>query len=72
MKLMPCVLLVVSGDCTHGIGPGAPLVCCRQVMEYVNNLAPGPLGGAQADQKLAAAWVDKLEKWDGRWVKQLT
>lgn len=34
-------------------------------MEYVNALPPGPLGGGEADQKLAAAWVDKLVKWDG-------
>jgi len=34
-------------------------------MDYVNQLAPGPLGGSDADQKLAAAWVDKLEQWDG-------
>lgn len=34
-------------------------------MEYVNQLAPGPLGGSDADQKLAAKWVDKLDKWDG-------
>jgi hypothetical protein len=34
-------------------------------MEYVCALEPGPLGGDQADQKLAAAWVDKLNKWDG-------
>lgn len=37
-------------------------------MDYVNNLPPGFLGGADADQKLAAAWVDKLVKWDGRWL----
>lgn len=36
-------------------------------MEYVNNLSPGPLGGNQADQKLAASWVDKLAQWDGGW-----
>lgn len=39
--------------------------CTREIMEYVNSLAPGPLGGSDADQKLAAGWVKKLEAWDG-------
>lgn len=34
-------------------------------MDFVNALPPGPLGGDKADQQLAAAWVDKLDKWDG-------
>lgn len=34
-------------------------------MDYVNGLAPGPLGGADVDQALAKAWVDKLVTWDG-------
>lgn len=34
-------------------------------MDYVNTLKPGPLGGTEADQKLAMAWSDKIEKWDG-------
>lgn len=41
-------------------------VCvCREIVDYVNSLAPGPLGGSDADQRLAKAWVDKLVKWDG-------
>jgi hypothetical protein len=31
----------------------------------VNQLPPGPLGGSEADQALAARWVDKLHTWDG-------
>lgn len=37
----------------------------RKIVEYINSLDPGPLGGSEADQQLAAAWSDKIEKWDG-------
>eukprot|EP00775_Hariotina_reticulata_P011250 gene11250-11399_t len=50
--------------------PGQPaenevILICRVIVDYVNGLAPGPLGGADVDQALATAWVDKLVKWDG-------
>lgn len=41
------------------------ILICRAIVDYVNGLAPGPLGGADVDQALATAWVEKLVKWDG-------
>jgi hypothetical protein len=38
----------------------------REIVEHVCGLAgPEPLGGAAANQQLAAEWVAKLDAWDG-------
>lgn len=44
---------------------GRTITDSRAIVEYVNALEPGPLGGSEADQTLAAAWVGKLCAWDG-------
>ena len=41
------------------------VVCCREIVDYVNSKDGKPLGGDKVDQKLAAAWADKIHAWDG-------
>ncbi|WIA34352.1 hypothetical protein OEZ86_012689 [Tetradesmus obliquus] len=37
----------------------------KAIVDYVNSLGDGPLGGSQVDQGLASRWADRIHKWDG-------
>lgn len=58
LTALHCCLLTPLSTC-------AACVRCSDIVKYVNQLPPGPLGGSDADQQLAAQWVDKLAPWDG-------
>jgi hypothetical protein len=38
---------------------------CRGIVDHVNGLGDGPLGGSEVDQGLASRWADRIHKWDG-------
>lgn len=47
--------------------PEGKVICTqsKEIVRYADEYGGAPLGGASADRALVAAWIDKVDKWDG-------
>lgn len=63
---MPNVLQVNPASTVPSLADVDGKVLCtssRAIVEYVDALGEGPLGGSGADRGLVASWIDKIDKW---------
>jgi hypothetical protein len=65
-------LVITTPDCDSiaaaaAVAPPPPAASCsfRAIVDYLNGLGDGPLGGSEVDQCQANRWADRIHKWDG-------